>query len=90
MSYCFNSAMVLQKKSREPCIYDFECVSYDCRSKICRGDEPKKEGEAKPENQISKFLYENNNVYLYLILTFALVVIFIEVKKYIKDKKEGF
>lgn len=89
-SYCFNSVMALQKRSNEACEYDFECVSYDCRGKRCRGDEPPAEGTKKAENPISTFFYENNNAYLYLILGFAVFVILIEVRKFIKDKKEGY
>lgn len=90
-SYCFNSIMSLQKKSNEACNYDFECISYDCANiGRCKGDEAPAEGAKKTENPVSNFFSENTNAYLYVILAFGLLVIIIEIKKYIKDKKEGY
>lgn len=89
-SYCSNSVIALQKRSNEACKYDFECVSYECRRDRCVGDEAPVEGVKKAENPISTFFYENDNAYLYLILGFGLFVIIIEIRKFIKDKREGY
>src|SRR3989344_450861 len=89
-SYCFNSAIALQKKANEGCRYDFECISYDCTNKRCKGDVPLADGKKKTVNPLSNMFSGSNNTPLYLILTFGLFVIIIEIRKYIKDKKDGY